>query len=257
MLSKCLCALSDYFKMAIFADFAAPNECSGVLAGYCVNDSIFIDQTLTLRTGRRVRVELEPQDYAKIAQLDRKLLTQHKYIVGWFHSHSGGIFFSGTDEATHRQWTTHFADAIGIVLDASHLRRKKAMGCFIYNKSRDEFKQIPTVLFKDSNASLDQILSQALPNSLNNFQKEIISHFKAHQEIFEDIFHQEQAQALQVIKAQDITSNTVYYFEQDSNFEHELHLLLNKRCAEKTEIQIKKITQKETLTWEFRTEKEN
>ncbi|MFX0067135.1 MAG: Mov34/MPN/PAD-1 family protein, partial [Candidatus Hermodarchaeota archaeon] len=155
MLSKCLCALSDYFKMAVFADFAAPNECSGVLAGYFVDDSIFIDEVLTLRTGRRVRVELEPQDYAKIAQLDRNLLTQHKYIIGWFHSHSSGIFFSETDKATHRQWTTHFANAIGIVLDASQMRSKKAVGCFIYDKPRDKFKQIPTVLFKDSNTSLD------------------------------------------------------------------------------------------------------
>ncbi|MFX0063059.1 MAG: hypothetical protein ACFFC7_12850, partial [Candidatus Hermodarchaeota archaeon] len=68
---------------------------------------------------------------------------------------------------------------------------------------------------------------------------------------------QEQAQALQIIKVRDTTSNTVYYFEQDSDFEQKLRLLLNKRRAEKTEIRIQKLTQNDALTWEFRTERES
>ncbi|MFX0090437.1 MAG: Mov34/MPN/PAD-1 family protein [Candidatus Hodarchaeota archaeon] len=248
---NCLCALSEYFKMAIFADFAAPNECSGVLAGYTIDDTVFIDNTLTLRTGKPARVELEPQDYVKIAHLDRELRAHHKFIVGWFHSHSSGIFFSATDRVTHRQWTTHYADAIGIVLESSQMRKKRSIGCFIYNKSENEFRQIPTTLFRDTNASLDQFFSEKLLNSINNFQQEIITHFRNHQETFEKIFDQERTQALEIVKLNDKTSDNVFYVEGSANLEQRIHILLNKRRIDERETVVKSIDQKNSQEWEF------
>lgn len=62
-------------------------------------------------------VSLQEEVQASVAE---KLATEETgfYIVGWYHSHPGlGIFLSGTDIETQKQYQTMFSKAVALVID--------------------------------------------------------------------------------------------------------------------------------------------
>ncbi len=103
-------------------------EIYGILIGTSDEHSVIIDRAEPMTYGEATDVELGPEHYGFIAEIQDKLDAEgHKrYMVGWFHSHPGlGLFYSYVDIINQISFQGPNPDFMGLVFDHTYLLDKK------------------------------------------------------------------------------------------------------------------------------------
>ena len=102
-------------------------EVYGILIGKVEGDIIYVNKAEPMTVGHSVDVQLGPEHYVYIAQIQDEIERQKtgEFMVGWFHSHPGlSIFYSYTDLMNHLNFQTANQDFIGIVFDHTYIQTK-------------------------------------------------------------------------------------------------------------------------------------
>lgn len=130
-------AISNFFL------YAASNpdiEKAALLIGRLEGTFIVITETRNCTKGKSsaARVEIDHQEMHEI----HKSLDKNSHIIGWAHSHiSYGIFMSGTDIETQKDFQSMFSDAVALVLDPFNSNGMIEFGFFrIVNGKVDELE---------------------------------------------------------------------------------------------------------------------
>jgi proteasome lid subunit RPN8/RPN11/tetratricopeptide (TPR) repeat protein len=103
-------------------------EIYGILVGTSDEHSVIIDRAEAMTYGEATDVELGPEHYGFIAEIQDKLDSegQNRYMVGWFHSHPGlGLFYSYVDIINQISFQGPNPDFMGLVFDHTYLLDKK------------------------------------------------------------------------------------------------------------------------------------
>ena len=103
-------------------------EIYGILIGTSDEHSVIIDRAEPMTYGEATDVELGPEHYGFIAEIQDKLDNegQNHYMVGWFHSHPGlGLFYSYVDIINQISFQGPNPDFMGLVFDHTYLLDKK------------------------------------------------------------------------------------------------------------------------------------
>ncbi len=103
-------------------------EIYGILIGTSDENSVIIDRAEPMTYGEATDVELGPEHYGFIAEIQDKLDAegQNRYMVGWFHSHPGlGLFYSYVDIINQISFQAPNPDFMGLVFDHTYLLNKK------------------------------------------------------------------------------------------------------------------------------------
>jgi len=103
-------------------------EIYGILIGTSDAHSVIIDRAEPMTYGEATDVELGPEHYGFIEEIQNKLFDEGKkrYMVGWFHSHPGlGLFYSYVDIINQISFQGPNPDFMGLVFDHTYLLDKK------------------------------------------------------------------------------------------------------------------------------------
>jgi proteasome lid subunit RPN8/RPN11 len=103
-------------------------EIYGILIGTSDEHSVIIDRAEPMTYGEATDVELGPEHYGFIAEIQDKLDGEgrNRYMVGWFHSHPGlGLFYSYVDIINQISFQGPNPDFMGLVFDHTYLLDKK------------------------------------------------------------------------------------------------------------------------------------
>lgn len=97
-------------------------ECMGLCYGKIEKDQVVVYEAVPMTHGKRVEVEYNETDYAKVELLENKYMDQGLFVVGWYHSHPGmGPFLSAVDIKNHFSWQQGNPKSIAIVFDHTFL----------------------------------------------------------------------------------------------------------------------------------------
>ncbi|TFG20911.1 MAG: hypothetical protein EU530_01805 [Promethearchaeota archaeon] len=103
-------------------------EIYGILIGTSDEHSVIIERAEAMTYGEHTDVELGPEHYGFIAQIQDRLDSEGKnrYMVGWFHSHPGfGLFYSYIDVKNQMNFQLPNPDFMGLVFDHTYLLDKE------------------------------------------------------------------------------------------------------------------------------------
>ncbi|MBN2154556.1 MAG: hypothetical protein JW776_00745 [Candidatus Lokiarchaeota archaeon] len=103
-------------------------EIYGILIGTSDENSVIIDRAEPMTYGESTDVELGPEHYGFISEIQDKLDSEgnNRYMVGWFHSHPGlGLFYSYVDIINQISFQAPNPDFVGLVFDHTFLLDKK------------------------------------------------------------------------------------------------------------------------------------
>ncbi len=100
-------------------------EIYGVLIGYITEDAIIVEKAEPMTSGEATDVELGPEHYAFIEEINNKLFSQENqesFLVGWFHSHPGlSLFYSFVDIKNQMGFQGPNDHSFGLVFDHTYL----------------------------------------------------------------------------------------------------------------------------------------
>ena len=103
-------------------------EIYGILVGIQNKDEVIVEKAIPMTFGHSTDVELGPEHYGFIGQIEDKLYAENegRYVVGWFHSHPGlSLFYSWVDITNQISFQQGNPDFIGIVFDHTYLLDSK------------------------------------------------------------------------------------------------------------------------------------
>lgn len=99
-------------------------EIYGILIGVISDDAVIVERAEPMTYGESHDVELGPEHYGFIAEIQDQLDAEGKgrFMVGWFHSHPGlSLFYSYVDIYNQISFQQANPDFVGIVFDHTYL----------------------------------------------------------------------------------------------------------------------------------------
>ncbi len=158
------------------------NEIYGILIGKISDGIIFVNRAEPMTVGHSVDVQLGPEHYVFIAQIQDELENAGKgeFMVGWFHSHPGlTLFYSYTDLMNHLNFQTANPDFIGIVFDQIYIKEKPGHPGIVVYRLNDTTMDVNKAEFENNYHEMRYriiglnlpFLSQILLRCSNNYGK--------------------------------------------------------------------------------------
>jgi tetratricopeptide (TPR) repeat protein len=158
------------------------NEIYGILIGKVSDGIIFVNRAEPMTVGHSVDVQLGPEHYVFISQIQDDLEKDGKgeYMVGWFHSHPGlTLFYSYTDLMNHLNFQTVNPDFVGIVFDPIYIKEKPGHPGIVMYRLNDTMMDVESAEFENNYHEMRYriiglnlpFLSHTLLRASNNYGK--------------------------------------------------------------------------------------